>query len=84
MTNEPVIIERTFNAPAETVWKAITNKDQMRQWYFDVSDFKPETGFEFRFEGGNEEQSLCAHMSGYGSGTGQKTAVQLAVRGICR
>lgn len=56
MKNEPLIIERTFNAPAETVWKAITNKDQMKQWYFDVSDFKPEQGFEFRFEGGKDDK----------------------------
>lgn len=30
-TNEPVIIERTFNVPAIKVWKAITNKEQMKQ-----------------------------------------------------
>ena len=48
-TNEPVIIERTFNVPAIKVWKAITNKDQMKQWYFDLKEFKPEVGFEFRF-----------------------------------
>lgn len=27
------IIERTFKAPIEQVWEAITDKDQMRQWY---------------------------------------------------
>lgn len=50
--NEPVIIERTFNVPAIKLWKAITNKQQMRQWYFDLKEFKPEVGFEFSFEGG--------------------------------
>nr|MBA4167403.1 SRPBCC domain-containing protein [Chitinophagaceae bacterium] len=44
------------------VWKALTDKDQMKQWYFDISSFRPEVGFEFSFVGGREEQSykhLC-------------------------
>jgi uncharacterized protein YndB with AHSA1/START domain len=56
MKNEPFIIERTFNAPADKVWEAITNKDQMRQWYFDLADFKAEPGFEFQFEGGPDDR----------------------------
>jgi uncharacterized protein YndB with AHSA1/START domain len=62
MKNEPFVIERTLNAPAEKVWKAITDKDQMKQWYFDLAEFKPEVGFEFTFVGGSEEKSylhLC-------------------------
>jgi uncharacterized protein YndB with AHSA1/START domain len=51
-TNEPVIIERAFNVPAIKVWKAITNRDQMAKWYFDLKEFKPEIGFEFSFNGG--------------------------------
>ena len=27
----------------------------MKQWYFDLAEFKPEVGFEFRFWGGTEE-----------------------------
>ena len=34
MKNETIIIERTFNAPVDAVWNAITDKDQMKQWYF--------------------------------------------------
>ena len=54
MKSEPFIIERTFNAPIERVWKAITDKAQMKQWYFDLEAFEPEPGFEFRFTGVNE------------------------------
>ena len=50
----PLIVERTYNAPIDTVWQAITDKDQMKQWYFDLPEFRPEVGFEFSFEGGNE------------------------------
>lgn len=62
MKQEPFIIERTFNAPVEKVWQAITDTDQMRKWYFDLAEFKPEVGFEFQFLGGTEERSyvhLC-------------------------
>jgi uncharacterized protein YndB with AHSA1/START domain len=50
----PVIIEKTFNADIERVWNAITDRDQMQQWYFNIADFKPEVGFEFTFEGSDE------------------------------
>jgi uncharacterized protein YndB with AHSA1/START domain len=47
----------------EKVWKALTDKDQMKQWYFDLNEFKPEVGFEFSFAGkghkGQEYLHLC-------------------------
>ena len=46
---EAVVIERTFNAPVAKVWQALTDVDQMREWYFDLKEFKPEIGFEFGF-----------------------------------
>jgi len=51
MKQEPFVIERTYNAPVEQVWNAITDKNAMKQWYFDIAEFKPEVGFEFSFEG---------------------------------
>lgn len=57
MKHEPVIIERTFNANPARVWEAITDKNAMKQWYFDLPAFKPEVGFEFSFEGGTKEKS---------------------------
>ena len=50
MKAEPIVVEQTFNAPVAVVWKAITDKDQMRQWFFEtMTDFKPESGFETQF-----------------------------------
>ena len=49
MKTEPFVIERTYNAPLSRVWKAITDKDDMRKWYFDLDDFKPVVGFSFHF-----------------------------------
>lgn len=62
MSATPFIIERTYNAPAEKVWSAITDRDEMQQWYFNLAAFKPEVGFEFSFTGGSEQMTyihLC-------------------------
>jgi len=59
---ESVIVERTFNAPVARVWKALTDADEMRIWYFDLKEFKPEVGFEFEFiveHEGNSYHHLC-------------------------
>jgi uncharacterized protein YndB with AHSA1/START domain len=56
MKKEPFVIERAFDAPAASVWKAITDKNDMKQWYFDLAEFKPEIGFEFRFSGGPDDR----------------------------
>lgn len=44
-----VVVERTFNAPVAQVWRALTEVEQMRAWYFDLKEFKPEVGFQFEF-----------------------------------
>ncbi|MGN6530561.1 MAG: SRPBCC family protein [Ginsengibacter sp.] len=62
MQTDSIVIERTLNAPVKKVWEAMTDNDQMRKWYFDISSFKPQVGFEFQFEGGSEQQTyvhLC-------------------------
>ncbi|TKC03650.1 SRPBCC family protein [Pedobacter frigoris] len=54
MEAKPLIVERTYNAPIEKVWKAITDRDQMKEWYFELEEFKAEKGFKFQFTGGDE------------------------------
>ena len=59
---EAVVVERTFNAPVARIWKALTDVDQMREWYFDLKEFKPVIGFEFEFvveHEGNSYHHLC-------------------------
>ena len=46
---KPIVLERTFNAPVAKVWQALTDVDQMREWYFDLKEFNPVIGFEFGF-----------------------------------
>jgi uncharacterized protein YndB with AHSA1/START domain len=58
MKNDSVIVEETYNAPVEEVWKAITDNSEMKKWYFDIKDFQPKPGFEFNFYGGDEEKQF--------------------------
>lgn len=62
MKQDSFIIERIYNASKEQVWKAITDKQEMKQWYFDLEEFKPEIGFEFRFKGGPEDGVQYLHI----------------------
>lgn len=54
METKPLVVERTFNAPIQRVWAAITDNHQMKEWYFDLEHFKAEKGFKFQFTGGDE------------------------------
>ncbi len=59
---KPVVKEVVLNAPIVKVWRAITNKNDMKQWYFELETFRPEVGFEFQFYGGKDEKQylhLC-------------------------
>ena len=59
----PFIIEKVYNAPVSRVWKAITDKEEMKQWYFpDLDEFKPEVGATFQFYGSKDNKKylhLC-------------------------
>jgi len=58
----PVIIERTYNVPVSEVWNAITDKDEMKIWYFDLAEFRAEPGFRFQFKGGREDGIEYLHL----------------------
>jgi len=46
----PIVLEETFSAPIDRVWKAIVDPGQMRQWFFHaMTDFAPEVGFVTKF-----------------------------------
>jgi uncharacterized protein YndB with AHSA1/START domain len=62
MSTQPFTIERTYNAPIEKVWSAITDKDQMKKWYFDLAEFKPVVGFEFQFYGQGHKGEQYLHL----------------------
>lgn len=62
MNQEPIIIEKTYDASIDKVWKAISDKNEMKKWYFDLAEFKPEVGFEFQFSGGPSPEKQYLHL----------------------
>lgn len=59
---EPIIIERKFMATASNVWSAISDRDEMKNWFIDLEHFKPEPGFEFRFTSGPDPDRQYLHI----------------------
>lgn len=62
MKNQPLVVERLFNASVSKVWKALTDKDEMKNWYFELEEFKPELGFKFQFTGGPTPERQYVHL----------------------
>jgi uncharacterized protein YndB with AHSA1/START domain len=58
MNSEPIVVTEKLKATVAKVWNAITDKNMMKHWYFDIEEFKPEPGFEFHFTGGEEVKYL--------------------------
>lgn len=50
MRQDTIHIEITYHAPTSEVWAALTNKERIREWFFDVSDFEVKPGIEFEFK----------------------------------
>ena len=37
-TDEPIIVEQTFDTSIDKVWNAVTKLDEMKQWFFKEID----------------------------------------------
>ena len=54
--SNPLIKEFEYNVPSEKVWLALTEKDQMKKWYFpQLQEFEPTVGFKFQFDQNSAE-----------------------------
>lgn len=59
---EDIIVQESFNAPIQKVWDAITNLDEMKQWYFEnIDSFRPVVGAKSSFEVKSGERTFT-HM----------------------
>src|ERR1700738_2784438 len=64
-TSAPIVKEVLLEASPERVWRALTNREEMKEWYFDIKQFRPEPGFEFSFYGekdGEKFLHICRIM----------------------
>jgi len=62
MNAEPLVVERLLNAPIGKVWEAITDKDKMKEWYFDMPEFRPEVGCQVRMVSGPPKGKSYMHL----------------------
>ena len=53
-----VTIEAIFNSTKEKVWQAITDKEIMKVWYFDIPSFNLEIGADFSFYEGEKKEYI--------------------------
>ena len=59
---DSVKVEKVYDASVQTIWKAITDKSEMRKWYFDFSeDWKPEVGHEWDWWAGPSDGEKWHH-----------------------
>jgi uncharacterized protein YndB with AHSA1/START domain len=57
-----IVVEHIFNTDRQHVWRAITEREMMRQWYFDLASFQVEVGFKFDFWGGAPDGIQYQHL----------------------
>ena len=51
VSDEPIVVEQSFENSTEEVWSAITELNPMREWFFDnIEAFEPKIGFKTSFE----------------------------------
>ncbi len=56
-SEQPIIVEQVFGVSIDELWNAITEPEQMRQWFFEnIEAFEPKVGFETRFVVKNEDR----------------------------
>ncbi len=49
-SEDSIIVEQTFDNSMKQVWEAITDLNQMKQWFFEqIEEFNPVIGFETQF-----------------------------------
>ena len=59
--HENVKVSVKVNAPVDKVWNALTDKEQIKNWYFDIPDFELKEGNAFNFYEPGEERKFHHH-----------------------
>lgn len=47
--HDNIVVKQKMEAPVDKVWAALTDKEQMKEWYFDIPDFELAEHGEFNF-----------------------------------
>lgn len=56
---QPVVVEQKFEVSSETLWRALTERDQLIAWFFDnIPAFEPVEGFKTEFTVSTDERDF--------------------------
>ena len=59
MNDTPIVMEQEFPVGTEVLWRAITDRQEMVQWFFEpIAAFRAEVGFETNFVVDTGERSF--------------------------
>ena len=61
MENE-ICISEYLNASKDEVWSALTDKNKMKEWYFDIPDFELGLNKEFNFTNRETKRSIITKV----------------------
>ena len=61
MNTQPLVVKFVYPVESSLAWDALTDKEKMRKWYFDMDDFKAVPGFAFRFSAKTEKDIIYVH-----------------------
>ncbi len=57
--HQPIIVKQSFDVSIELIWNAITQVEQMRQWFFNnIPSFEPRVGFVTKFSVQSQERNF--------------------------
>lgn len=60
----PIHLEKEVDASPAKVWKALTNQEDLKEWYFDFEGrFRAEPGQEFTWEAGPSDDKMWLHKA---------------------
>ena len=59
VSDPPIIVEQTFHVSINRLWKAVTNLEEMRSWFFEnIEAFEAEVGFKTQFKVQSQERTF--------------------------
>jgi len=62
MTLSKLVIEEVISATPSTVWKAMTEIEYLKQWFFNIDNFELKEGFKFGFKGKGHNGETYNHI----------------------
>jgi uncharacterized protein YndB with AHSA1/START domain len=59
VSDNPIVVEQSYKCNLNTVWSAITDVNEMREWFFgNIAEFEPKVGFKTRFAVQSEDRTF--------------------------